>query len=88
VDYPYRDTRTDMGTGTGTIFIQRGGDGYHTTRTRGYLLTSLDASTRKASYDRDVDFLVDLSSDLVPSLTNFSFAFLCVYSLDDSIATC
>jgi len=39
--YPYRDTRTDMGTGMGTIFIQRGGDEYHTTRTRGYPLTSL-----------------------------------------------
>jgi len=30
-----------MGTGTGTIFIQWGGDEYHTTRTRGYPLTSL-----------------------------------------------
>jgi len=30
-----------MGTGTGTIFIQRGGVGYHTTCTRGYRLTSL-----------------------------------------------
>jgi len=28
----------------GTIFIQRGGDGYHTTRTRGYSLTSLGAA--------------------------------------------
>jgi len=41
VDYPYRDTRADMGTGTGTIFIQRGGDRYHTTCTRRYPLTSL-----------------------------------------------
>ena len=30
-----------MGKGTSTIFIQRGGDGYHTTRTRRYPLTSL-----------------------------------------------
>jgi len=38
--YPWI-TRTDIGTGTGTIIIQRGGDGYHTTRTHGYPLTSL-----------------------------------------------
>jgi hypothetical protein len=30
-----------MGTGTGTIFIQWGGDIYHTTRTHGYPFTSL-----------------------------------------------
>jgi len=47
--YPYRDTHTDMGTSTGTIFIQRGGDGYHTTRTRGYPLTSLTGSMFKRS---------------------------------------
>jgi len=31
-----------MGTSTSTIFIQRGGDRYHTTRTHGYPLTSLN----------------------------------------------
>jgi len=35
-----------MGTGTGTIIIQRGGDGYHTTRTHGYPLTSLVVGDR------------------------------------------
>jgi len=39
IDIP---ARTDMGTGMGTIIIQRSGDGYHTTRTHGYPLTSLD----------------------------------------------
>jgi len=33
-----------VGTGTGIIIIQRGGDGYHTTRTHGYPLTSLVAT--------------------------------------------
>jgi hypothetical protein len=36
------------------------------------------------SYGQDVDFLVDLSSDLVPGLISFSFAsdaLLCVQSL-------
>jgi len=40
---PYRDTRTGMGSGTGTIFIQRGRDRYHTTCIHGYPLTSLGA---------------------------------------------
>jgi len=41
--YPWitRIESMDTGTGTGTIIIQWGGDGYHTTRSHGYPLTSL-----------------------------------------------
>jgi len=40
--YPYRDICMDMGIDMGTIFIQRGGDEYHSTRTHGFPLTSLN----------------------------------------------
>jgi len=39
--YPHSGYPRGYGAGTSIIFIQRGGDGYHTIRTHGYPLTSL-----------------------------------------------